>query len=217
MKINTVLFDFDGTLIDTNQVIMESWQHTFETLEVKAPPREEIIKTFGELLPTSMKKFFPHVPVEESAGIYRSYQNEKYDGLITMCPGMKELVTKLKALGYKTGVVTSRASRTTLLGLEKYGVKAYFDAIITSDDTDKHKPDPAPLQIAMERLGSGPGETLFIGDTMFDILCAANAGVKSVLVDWSIAVDEKNRKGPEGPDFIMKDTEDFFRIVDSIQ
>ena len=100
---------------------------------------------------------------------------------------MKELFAELRAKGYKLGMVTSRLRQTTSQGLEKYEINEYFDVVVTADDTKKHKPDPEPVYIALKKLGSAPQSSIMLGDTMYDILCAKNAGVKSVLVSWSEA------------------------------
>ena len=78
-------------------------------------------------------------------------------------------------------------------------MERYFDTIVTCDDTDKHKPDPEPVNIALERLGSRPEEAVMIGDSIFDILCAKGAGVKSVLVSWALAVSDEDQTGENAP------------------
>ena len=212
-KINTVLFDFDGTVMNTNDVIINSWQHTFRTLENREEDVDKIIKTFGEPLAVTMEKLFPHVPVEESINIYRSYHYDNFGELICLFPGMKELLSKLSGCGYKLGMVTSRLRKTTEQGMEKYEIIDYFDAVVTADDTTKHKPDPEPINIALEKLGSAPQESIMLGDTMFDILCAKNAGVKSVLVSWAMAVTEEDKTGPNRPDHIIEKAEDLLKLI----
>lgn len=214
-KINTVLFDFDGTIMDTNDVILMSWQHTFKTLENREEKVEILTKTFGEPLDITIQRFFPDVPVEESIEIYRSFQRDNFKGLITLFPGMKELLEGLKAQGYKLGLVTSRLYRTTIEGLEKYGLREFFDAIVTPEDTDKHKPDPEPVLIALEKLDSAPEQTVMLGDTLFDILCARNADVKSVLVAWSLALAGKTKEdlGEDAPDYIIETPEALYGIL----
>jgi len=212
-KINTVLFDFDGTIMDTNNVILQSWQHTFRTVEGKERPEQEIIETFGEPLYVTMEKVLPQIPVEEGVNIYRSYHYDNFADLIEVFPGILELLEKLKAKGYKTGIVTSRLRHTTESGLKKYDVVQYFDAIVTCDDTDKHKPDPEPVNIALERLGSKPEEALMVGDSMFDILCAKNAGVKAALVSWALAVSDADKYGENAPDYIIGKAEDLLDIL----
>ena len=203
-KIDTVIFDFDGTVMDTNNVILNSWQHTFRTLENREEKPETIIKTFGEPLELTMKNFFPDVPVEESIAIYRSYHYDNFGKLISVFPGMKELIRELKDKNYKLGLVTSRLRKTTMQGLEAYDLLPYFEVIVTADDTTKHKPDPEPLNIALEKLGAAPENSVMVGDTMFDILCARNAGVKSVLVSWSMAVTEEEKTGRTDPTISLK-------------
>lgn len=213
-KINTVLFDFDGTIMDTNSVIMQSWQHTFRTVEGKERPEEDIIGTFGEPLYVTMEKVLPQISVEEGAQIYRSFHHDNFIDLIDLFPGILELLAELKARGYKTGIVTSRLRNTTKIGLKKYDMEQYFDTIVTCDDTDKHKPDPEPVNIALERLGSKPEEAIMIGDSMFDILCAKNAGVKAALVSWALAVSEEDKYGENAPNYIIEKAEDLLDILE---
>lgn len=212
-KINTILFDFDGTIMNTNDVIIQSWQHTFNTIDGKEKPVETIIRTFGEPLFLTMEKMFPKVPVEEAVAIYRSYLKENFNDMIKPFPGMLELVKNVKGQNYKTALVTSRVGNTTRQGLEKYGLSPYFDCLVTCDDTDKHKPDPEPVYIALNKLSSKSSESIMLGDSMFDIRCARNAGVKSVLVGWQMAVTEEEIKGAEGPDYIIEKPEELFDIL----
>lgn len=213
-KINTVLFDFDGTIMDTNNVIIQSWQHTFRTVEGKERSVEEIFETFGEPLYITMEKVLPQIPAEEGIQIYRGFHYENFVDLIEVFPGIMELLKELKAKGYKTGIVTSRLWHTTEIGLKKYNMEQYFDAIVTCDDTDKFKPDPEPVNLALKRLGSKPAETIMIGDSMFDILCARNAGVKTALVSWALAVSDEDKTGENAPDYIIDKAGDLLDILE---
>lgn len=215
-NIDTILFDFDGTIMDTNNVIIMSWQHTFRTLENREEKLENLVKTFGEPLERTMESFFPHIPVEESIEVYRSFHRDNFGELITLFPGMKELLAEVKKRGYRTGLVTSRLFETTMQGLEKYEIKDYFDAVVTADDTTKHKPDPEPVNITLHKLGSKPDHSIMLGDTLFDILCARNAGVKSVLVAWSLALAGKTMEdlGDDAPDYIIEKPEELFALFE---
>ena len=212
-KINTILFDFDGTVMDTYDVIISSWQHTFRTLEGKERPVSEILATMGEPLAVTMAKLFPNVDTDEAINIYRSYHRDNFGERIKLFPGMKELLKSLKEGGYKLGLVTSRLTGTTMQGLEKYEIKEYFDAVVTADDTEKHKPNPEPVNITLKRLDAKPEESIMVGDTIFDILCAKNAGVKSVLVGWAPTISEEDRTGENAPDYIIEKAEDLFEIL----
>ena len=212
-KINTVLFDFDGTIMDTNNVILQSWQHTFRTVEGRERPQEEILETFGEPLYITMQKLLPQIPVEEGVEIYRSYHYDRFTDLIEVFPGILGLLAELKERGYKLGIVTSRLRHTTEIGLNKYDMEQYFGAVVTADDTDKHKPDPEPVNIALKKLGSKPEEAIMVGDSMFDILCGKNAGVKTAIVSWALAVSDEDLNGENAPDFVIENAEDLLGIL----
>lgn len=212
-RINTVLFDFDGTLMNTNELIIGSWQHTYETITGIPGNREEIISTFGETLKVSMGKAFPDYPAHEAVEIYRSYQRGKFGDYISLFPGMLELLQELKNNAYRTAIVTSRLKPTTMEGLEKFELHQYLDTIVTMEDCTKHKPDPEPVLIALEKLKAKPDESIMLGDSMFDIKCAKAAGVKSVLVGWAMAVTEEDKCGPYAPDYIIETAEELLDIL----
>jgi len=209
-KINTVLFDFDGTIMDTNDLIMKSWKNTFRILKGEDVSDEVILPTLGEPLELTMSRFFPDVPLQKCLDTYRSWHHDNFVELIRMFPGMPELLEELKARGYKMGLVTSRLKYTTMLGVEKYDLGRFFDYILTADDTDKHKPDPAPILITLEKIGADPSESVMVGDTLLDMGCARNAGVTSVLVDWTIAVPEEDKAQA---DHIIKKAEELLEIL----
>jgi len=212
-KKTTVLFDFDGTIMDTNDIIIKSWQHTFQTLEGRERSLEEILETFGEPLRITMERILPDFDTEKAIEIYRSYQFEHYRELIELFPGMKELIEGLKQEGYKLGVVTSRLRNSTEIGLKKYGLIGCFGTIVTADDTNKHKPDPEPIRIALKKLNSEPQETIMIGDSMFDVLCAQNAGVEAVLVSWAMATDAQSRLQDVKPEHVIEKAEEIWTIL----
>ncbi len=213
MAFNTILFDFDGTLANTNGLVIESWQHVYRVLTGAAADEQDLKATFGEPLAVSMEKAFPGTPVEEAIAIYRGHQKDIYEEMIEPFPGMVELVKALKERGLKVAVTTSRMRNTTMIGLNKFGVSQYLDAVITCDDTDKHKPDPEPVLITLDRLDARPEEALMIGDSMFDIKCAHNAGVKAVLVGWAEAVTEEDKTGPDAPEYFIEQAEDLLKLV----
>ncbi|QHI72560.1 HAD-IA family hydrolase [Aminipila terrae] len=212
-RINTILFDFDGTVMNTNELILGSWQHTFKTIMGKEGDPEAIQRTFGETLAKSMNDFFPEFPLDDAIEIYRGYQAGRFADVISPFPGMIELIKELNRQGYKTAVVTSRLRPTTMEGLEKYKLDTILDEIVTMEDCTKHKPDPEPALIALEKLGSKPEESMMIGDSKFDIGCANNAGVTSVLVDWAVAIYDKEKEGIFKPDFVIKKAEDILKIL----
>lgn len=215
-KIKAVLFDFDGTIMDTNQIIINSWQHTFRELLGEEQPLSRILNTFGEPLEISMKKEFPDIPVEKSVNIYRDYHRERFVDSIEIFPGIQDLIEKLGGLGYKLAVVTSRLPGSTMQGLEKYGLERWFDEVITCNDTIKHKPDPEPVQLALDRLEVSAAEAVLIGDSIFDISSAKGAGVKSILVGWTAAEKHQKIHGINDPDYQIDEVDDVFGILEEL-
>ncbi len=224
MKINTVIFDFDGTIADTNKIIIDSWQAVYRAYTGKEGDVDYILSTFGEPLYYSMEKAFPDYDVEETVAIYRGYQKDIYKKEIKLFPGMGELIKGLKEKGYKTGIVTSRLKAPTYEGLEVFGITDLIDYVVTVEDTDKHKPDPEPARICLSKLGSKPEESIMVGDSYFDMGCGKNAGMQTVMVSWSAAKESGTEsvalKGvtPEEriaftPDYIIKSADELWDIL----
>lgn len=215
-NIDTVIFDYDGTLADTDRMVIESWQHTYRTLLGHDGDLETIKTRFGEPLVETMAREFPGTPTDEAIRIYREFQLAKFKGAVDPVPGMNETVRELKERGYKLGVVTSRLRGSTHDGLAHLGIAEYFDAIIACEDTDKHKPGPEPALLCLERLGSEAERSIMIGDSMFDIDCAHNAGIEAVLVEWTGAAGTDLAEGERAPEFKVAEAGDILKVLDDI-
>lgn len=194
MKKKHIIFDFDGTIFNSNRVIVDSWQEVFRHYTGREGDVKEIYHTFGETIRFTVQKFFPEADVDEAVRIYRAYQQAHYEGLVGLFDGTREMMDQMRDAGHTLSVVTSRTKSTTLQYLEELGIQDYFDVLITCDDTDRHKPDPKPLLMALDALHAKPEEAIMLGDTKFDIGCCNNAGVDSILVGWSHDIDEKELK-----------------------
>lgn len=217
-KIDTILFDFDGTLMDTNDIILESWQYTFERLRGCRTDEKTLLATFGEPLKMTMYNFFggSEEDVERNVEIYRSYQRDHFLNLICLFPGVYEMLQEVRKAGFKAALVTSRLKPTTYQGIEKFGIRDFFDVIVTADDVTRHKPDPEPVLITLKKLGAHPENAMMIGDTKQDILCAKNAGVTSVLVEWSMAIPKGSACGDYIPDYCLESPQELLRLISSI-
>lgn len=210
-KITTILYDYDGTLFDTLEIIMASWQHAYKHYFGKEMPREHIEKTFGEPLVRTIQRDFPNEDVQEVIEVYRSVANTKFGELITVFPGMSEVIKVLHSKGYKQGIVTSRIRFSTVLGLDQFDLSQYMDGIICADDTTKHKPDPEPILLALDKLGARPEEAVIIGDSPYDINGGKNAGIKTALVSWALLDDEE--KQALKPDYLIQEAKDILEII----
>lgn len=211
-----ILFDFDGTLVNTNDVIIASWQHTYRTYLGHEMPVERITACFGEPLLLTMAREFPQVPPEESAEEYRNYQKDHADQLVKIFPGVKEMLQQLKERGYVLGIVTSRTRESALRYMNMSGITSLFDDMVTCDDTTVHKPNPEPLLLGLSRLGASPEEAVMIGDSPFDIKCANNAGVRSVMVDWRITCDETSPIDDAVADYHVSQPADLVALAEKL-
>ena len=189
--IKAILFDFDGTLINTNDVIVEAWQYTYKHYGFDEVPIEHITKCFGEPLLITMAREFPDVAPQESASVYRQRQVDMAEELVNVFDDIPKLLAELRKAGYKIGIVTSRTRESTLRYLKQFDIEEYFDGIVTCDDTDKHKPNPEPVLMGLKKLNAEPDSALMIGDSSFDMKSANNAGVKTVLVGWRVAAENE--------------------------
>lgn len=201
------LFDLDGTLIDTNGLIIDSFQHVFRSrlgLELAA---RDITPFFGEPLPRTIARWAPPERVPALVDAYRAYNHEMHDVLTRPIAGVGEMLRALKAAGLKLGVTTSKMTPTALRGLRLFGLEGYFDAIVGMDQTTRHKPEPEPVLTTLERMGEAPGiDCLMVGDSPFDLLAGRAAGVRTVAVAWSAL--SSDRLTACDPDFWVQSPSD---------
>lgn len=211
--INTVLFDFDGTLVNTNDVIIASWQHTYMYYLGREESLEKITACFGEPLLLTMEREFPEVDPRESAEVYRNFQKENADELVKIFPGIKELLESLKTDGFRMGVVTSRTRESAQRYMDMFGIGDYFEEMVSCDDTEIHKPNPEPILLCLKKMGITAEEALMMGDSPFDIKCANNAGVKSVLVGWRITGDGQTLIDDAREDFTISEPSELVGVL----
>ncbi|GEN36432.1 MULTISPECIES: pyrophosphatase PpaX [Aneurinibacillus] len=205
-----VLFDLDGTLIDTNNLILTSFMYTLEKFYPGKYTREDIIPHMGKPLYDQMKLFGPE-RAEELVQIYREHNEQVHDELVEEFPNVLETIEDLAEMGVKMGIVTTKQRKTAEMGLRLFGLDTYMDAFVCYQDTKNHKPHPEPVQKAMQALGADPARTLMVGDSQYDIQAAQNAGVASAGVAWSM-------KGASflsafDPTYLLNDIRDLIQIV----
>ena len=201
--ITTALFDLDGTLMDSNELIGDTWRYTVETLTGRHVSDEDVRSTLGEMLADSMRRLMPGVDVEEALEVYRAYQREVFLDRIRLFEGSEDMLRTLRAAGFRTGLVTSRLKSSTERALAHFGIEGLFDAVLTASDTEAFKPDPAPIFAILGMLGSRPEEAIYVGDTVHDIEAGLAAGVFTILADWSFALPPGMRAGCPEPDAVI--------------
>ena len=178
-----VLFDLDGTLIDSIELILNSARHAFEGRDGHVPGPAEWLTGVGIPLVTMFERYTQdRAEVDALIARYREYQMEHHDRLVRCYDSVLETVDFIRAAGHPVGIVTSKAVWLARRGLDHVGLGPHFDLIIGCDSCTRHKPDPEPVLLALERLGYEPSEAVFVGDSVHDIHAGNAAGVKSVSV-----------------------------------
>lgn len=180
-----ILFDLDGTLVDSIELIVAAAMNAFASRPGPSPTEAEIRNTIGRPLPTT---FGPWLVDDDDLPFlvakYREYQLEHHDRLTNAYAGIVDAVATLHAAGSPMAIVTSKVGFMAERALVHTGLASYMSVIVASDSTTKHKPDPEPVQVALHRLGVDAGEALFVGDSPYDMLAGCAAGVASVGVAW---------------------------------
>jgi pyrophosphatase PpaX len=184
VRFPVVLFDLDGTLVDSAQVILASFHHATETvLQRRFPDAEILAQVGGTNLETQMGLLAPPEHVDELVRVYRAHNDPSYSELACF-DGMVEVLAQLKREGRRLGVVSAKRRPTVERVFEGAGIGRYFDVVVGSDATERHKPDPEPLLHALKELGAQPAEAAYVGDSPFDMAAAKAARVFAVAVAW---------------------------------
>ncbi len=183
MRYPTVLFDFDGTIVDSGAMILASFRHATRTvLAREIPDRELAAAVGGSTIFEQMRAFDPN-RVDELVEAYRAHNTPLHDDLRAF-QGMEELLGGLRAEGRRLGIVTAKRRRTIDLAFRVLDLERFFDAVVTADSTERHNPDPEPVLHALALLGARPADAAFVGDSPFDRGAGSAAGVFTVGVSW---------------------------------
>ena len=182
------LFDCDGTLIDTTELIYQCFVYSCKKYGDLEVTREEVFANIGIPLRNQLVHFLGPASDEKLSEITKAhmdYQLKIYEDYLGLFPGVTETLSQLKANEKKLGVVTSRKTFTLNLYFKHTGILQFFDTLITPELTEKHKPSPEPALEALKRLSCSAEETLFVGDSIYDIECGVKAGMDTAFVTWS--------------------------------
>ncbi len=182
------LFDADGTLIDTKELILRSFLHMGDVMDAAPLDQAFVLNTIGLPMARQLRLFLGEGKDEayyvRAAEAYTEYQMEHRTEYLRAFPGAAETLEALRRRGKKLAVVTSRRMLTTGPFLDQLGLREFFSLIVTPEDTDRHKPHPEPALLALRRLGAKAEASVFIGDAVFDIQCGKAAGMETVFVTW---------------------------------
>jgi pyrophosphatase PpaX len=209
-----ILFDLDGTLIDTNELIISSYRYTLKSQLRLEVSREEIIGYFGEPLMITLGRYCSAEQLPQLVKCYREYNLARHDTLTKSFPGVREALQLLKSRGLLIAVVTSKMRDTAQKGLALLNLLEHIDVLVGFEDTAKHKPDPGPVQKALEYLALDPSQVLMVGDSPYDVRSAHGAGVRCGVVEYSIF--ERGQLEKEKPDFWLTTLLDLPKYIGGI-
>ncbi|HAO5989291.1 TPA: pyrophosphatase PpaX [Listeria monocytogenes] len=210
-KITTLLFDLDGTLINTNELIIKTFQVTLqEFLPDRVFTREDILPFIGPSLMETFREINP-AHADEMRAFYREYNLKHHDDLILEYDGFYEAIRALYEEDYKLGIVSTKMYDTIMRGLKVTGLDKFFQVVIGLDQVSNAKPDPEGIEMALSLLNATKEEAIMIGDNYHDIEAGKNAETLTAGVAWAI-------KGPEHlaqfqPDFMLEKMSDLLAIV----
>jgi pyrophosphatase PpaX len=211
MRFPVVLFDLDGTVIDSGAIILASMRHAVREVLGAEPPDELLMAAVGGPgLEAQMHALAPD-RVEELVDVYRAHNEPLHEGLLC-CAGIDEVLVRLKEEGRRLGIVTAKRRTTVELAFAQVPLAHLFETVVGGDETQRHKPDPEPLLLALERLGAAPEESAYVGDAPFDVKAAKAAGMFSVAVTWG-GIHARDRLDREEPDAIIDTPEDLHGVL----
>ncbi len=215
MRWPTILFDFDGTLVDSIELILESYR---QTMRVHRPDQEWPDDLWLKGLGTPLRVQFRHftddaAEVQAMIATYREWNMANHDRMVTAYPGAVDAVKALKAKGARMGIVTSKNLHGLQRGLNLVGMDGLFDSFVTADSMEASKPDPAPVLAGIRELGGAPETSVMVGDSPHDMAAGRNAGAATVACLWGPF--KREHLEHERPDHWVEDFDQLLRLCSS--
>jgi pyrophosphatase PpaX len=211
VRFPVVLFDLDGTLIDSGPIILASMQHATRSVLGREIAYEELAATVGgQGLVSQMETLDPD-RVDELIDAYREHNDPLHDTLEAF-DDVLALLPRLRAEGRKLGIVTAKRHRTIALAVDRFPALADVDVVIAHEDTERHKPDPDPVLLAIRRLEAEPSQAAYVGDSPFDIRAAKAAGAFAVAVGWG-GIHSDERLLEEEPDAFVRTPDELLDVL----
>jgi pyrophosphatase PpaX len=225
-----ILFDLDGTLIDTTDLILRCFAHAWQNVCGVSHSHKDILATFGIPLRLAMEKLLANQPlspmdlqriglavsneqvIEQLLTTYRCFNISNHDTLARPFAQTEQVVSVLRARGYAIGVVTSKGRELAIRGLQLCKLDGLIDQAIFMEDTLRHKPEPEPILAALEKLQLKPSEAVYVGDSFHDIVAGRAAGVKTIAAAWGPMPRADLER--ERPDLMLESIADLLDFFD---
>lgn len=211
MRFPTVLFDLDGTLVDSGEIILSSFRHATKTVLAREIPDDVLAAAVGGSNIYDQMRAFDEERVDDLVRVYREHNEPLHDDLEAF-EGVEHLLERLREEGRRLGIVTAKRRRTVDLAFAILPLERFFDVVVTSEQTEHHKPHPEPVLTALERLGSRPEEAAFVGDSPFDMGAGKAAGVFTIAVSWG-KIHSVERLFETGADAVVHSPEELLGVL----
>ena len=211
MRFPVVLFDLDGTIVDSGWMILASYRHATETILGRQIPDDVLMARVGAgHLEEQMREFDADKAVElaqASRDFYAPLHSE-----LEAFPGMLDLLQRLDGEGRQLGIVSAKRGDIVQLAFDALGFGELMDVVVGSDEAPRGKPHPDQILVALDRLGADPDATAYVGDAPFDIAAAKAAGVHAIGVTWG-GIHTRGRMEAEGPDAVVDTAEELYAVL----
>ncbi len=210
-KLRTVLFDLDGTLIDSVRLILDSYHHTLATHGL--PPRTDAdwLEGIGTPLSVQFAAWHDSGLLDALIATYREYNLKHHDRMVTVYPGVVDVIQELKREGLATGLVTSKNRSGAVRGLTLARLESLMDVLVCADEVDNPKPHPEPVEKAVRLLDADPAATIYVGDSIHDMRSGRAAGVRTAAVLWG-PFGRSHLEGAQ-PDYWLEKPDDLLAVV----
>ena len=202
MRCDPVLFDLDGTLIDSGAMIVASMRHAATAVLGRTVPDDELRSAVGGPGLVAQMRALDAERVDELVAAYRAH-NEPLHVDLEPCRGIEPALKTLRRERRRLGIVTAKRHMTVRLAFDVLPqLEQFFDVVVAADDTDRHKPHPDPILAALARLGADAGTAAYVGDSPFDVQAAKAARVRAIAVTWG-RIHSAERLAAEQPDALV--------------
>lgn len=211
--IDLILYDLDGTIQDSVPLIVESFHKAYEIVLGECTRSDEDLMSYiGRPLTVSFEREDKET-AEKLTEAYLAYNRKRMtEGVVPLFPGVREGLEKIKASGYRQGIVTAKRRDSAMITIDLLDIAKYFDVMIFSEDTKRSKPHGDPLVEAAGRLGvTDMSRVLYVGDAGSDLLSARDCGASFALVDWTMM--PKDEIGKLGPDYVISSLDEIPCII----
>jgi pyrophosphatase PpaX len=206
-KLRCVIFDMDGTLTQTNQLIFDSFNYIASKYEGKKYSEAEITAMFGPPEQGALQAIVGRDKIAGAMEEYLKFYGSNHDELARLYPGIKDLLVGLKKRGTSVALFTGKGIETTTITLDKFGLKPYFDYVVTGSDVQNYKPSAEGIRKILKHFGLQPEEVLMVGDSVGDVKASHEAGVKVAAVLWDSYSREKVLQMKT--DYVFHDVKEF--------